>query len=244
MSGQSTIAAPVPVLITRPEPQASRFAQMLAAAEPRARALIAPLMRTEDLTPPLPAGDFAALLLSSEPGALAAGRLGPGLPRLAHCVGPRTAEVAAAQGLTPGLVAPTAEALADALLAAPNEGPLLWLRGVDHRPVLPARLRAAGRAYVDLVVYRQAECPLSPAAQALLAQPGPRIVTLFSPRSAVLLAAALPPATLQGLQAVAISALAAEALPEPLRSQALIAETPDAEGMLSAIRRSISTLVP
>ncbi|MDZ4312232.1 MAG: uroporphyrinogen-III synthase, partial [Cypionkella sp.] len=57
------------ILLTRPDAQSQRFARQIGGA------VISPLMRPEFLTPPLPAGDFAAVVLTSETGAAAAGRI-------------------------------------------------------------------------------------------------------------------------------------------------------------------------
>lgn len=231
------------MLITRPEPQAGRFAAALAERfGPAVAPLVAPLMAAEWRAPTLPpGGPFAAVVLTSETGAQAAGPWRQALPARAFCVGEATAAAARARGFAPDLVAADAAALARALRALPDPGPLVWLRGEDAAADLAALL--PGLHLAQAVVYAQRPCPLSAEARALLARPGAVAVPLFSPRSArlFLAAAAAPVAT---LLPVAISPRTAAMLPEDLRARAGIAETPDAPGMLQALGRVLLSCPP
>ncbi len=242
MARQSFPAAGLPVLITRPEPQASRTATDLAQAfGARLRPVLSPLMAPEALTPALPPGPFAALILTSEAGADAAGRYS-GLPPLAFCVGKRTAAAARQHGIAPLLVAADAGALVAGLAERPDPGPLLWLHGEDRATDLAtrlSRLRISG-----LAVYAQRARPLSETARALLAEPGPVILPLYSPRSARLFLSAAPGVCAATLWPVAISAEVAAVLPPELLSQARVSETPDGQGMLSAIGCVLSPRLP
>lgn len=219
------------LLLTRPEPAARRF---LAELETRAgrhlRAVIAPLMRIDEMTPPRPALAPAALILTSERGAQGAARMGyAGLP--AWCVGPRTAQAAQLAGLDPRLGGGTAETLLAAILEASDEGPLLHLRGDHQRGDLAARLHAAGRACDEAVVYAQTARPLPEAGRQLLAGQAPVVAPLFSPRSAALLATCAPVAA--PLALVAISAAAARPLSR-LDLPVMLAARPDATAMIDA----------
>ena len=235
----------LPVLITRPQPQADRLAADLRAEMgARVQPVVAPLMRRAFLTPDLPAGPHAAVILSSETGAEAAGRLRAALPARVVCVGERTAAVALAQGFEVVLVQPTADRLVAALIAAPPLGRLIWLHGTDvSRPVADL-LNSAGIETDSVVAYDQAALPLAPEALALLRQPGPVVVPLFSARSARLLLAALPADMRATLRVCAISDAVVDALPADLRAGAVVAAQPDGPAMQSAIHCVISSLSP
>ncbi len=234
----------LPVLITRPEPQAGRFARELAETfGPAVRPVVAPLMEVQFDDPPLPAGPFAGLVFTSETGVEAARRLiahGATLPQPVFCVGPRTAAVARAAGFVPQLVAPDAATLVPALRAAPDPGRLLWLRGRDRAADLPHLL--PDRRIDEAIAYTQRPVPLTPGALALLSAEGPVVVPLFSPRSTLLFLAAAPARPAATLLAVAISEAAAEPLPPGLSARVEIAERPDGAAMLAAIGRVIASV--
>ena len=81
------------ILLTRPLAQSQRFAAVLADVI-SVPVMISPLMATEFLLPALPHHTYSAVLLTSETGAIAAGRMREHLPKRAWCVGDRTAQVA------------------------------------------------------------------------------------------------------------------------------------------------------
>jgi uroporphyrinogen-III synthase len=248
MSGQSANPAATPVLVTRPAPQADRFSAGLVAAFGRlVRPVIAPLMQVEHLTPDLPEQSFTALILTSETAAARAGALMKTsliLPKLAYCVGDRTAEAARESGFDARSAAGAADDLVALILSRPDDGPLLWLRGRDVATDIALALTAAGRSVTSAAVYAQTAVPLSSAALELLARTGLLVVPVFSPRSARLLAAAIPANAKATILPVAISARARAALPAGLRSAAVLADAPDAPAMIRAIGRVISSRVP
>ncbi len=180
----------IPVLITRPEPQASRFAGWLTARfGDRVTPVISPLMAVRYDEATLPPGPFAAIILTSEAGAVAAGRLqvaGQSLPRRAYCVGARTAQVALAQGFDPISADGDAVDLIALITAQPPGGRLIHLRGRESRGAVAARLQAAGQEVAELVTYAQEPAALTEAARACLSGADRVAVPLFSPRSAVL----------------------------------------------------------
>ncbi|MBE2277995.1 MAG: uroporphyrinogen-III synthase [Rhodobacteraceae bacterium] len=241
-----------PILITRPEPQASRLAAELTDAYgARAAPLLSPLMMTEILTPQVPSGPFAAVILTSEAGAAAAERLAP-LPRPAFCVGTRTAIRAAAAGFIPTVIEADAAALVATLgtaalntalpTAAGDTARLLWLRGADRAADLAALLPQC--QIEELIVYAQRPRPLTAAALDCLGRPGPVILPLFSPRSVRLFLAAAPSRIEARLLAVAISAQVAAEVPAERFAGCRVADTPDGAGMLVAIGRAISSGLP
>lgn len=221
-----------PVLLTRPAPQAERFAAALRARfGPGLRIVVSPLMAAEMLDADLPLAGARGLVFTSETGVAGFARLSQRRDLPAHCVGRATAEAARAAGLAVATVAAgDAAALTAALAGA--EGPLLWPRGkdaaVDLRAALaPMEVRAA-------VVYRQAPCPATAEARALLAGAAPVALPLFSPRSARLVAAALPDRRAPLLLA-AMSEAVATAATELNPARCVVAASPDAAAMIAAL---------
>ena len=221
------------MLITRPEPQASRFAAELTAALGEMVApVLSPLMNQVTLAPPVP--QATALVLTSESAALALPGLADPLPALAYCVGERTAAAARAAGLKAVSAGGDAATLAALIGARHGAGPILWLRGEDVTGDLAGALAAQGIALAQAVVYRQEPQPLSAAARALLSGHGPVIVPLFSPRSARLFAQAAEGASAL-LHLCALSPTVAEAaltLPAVSRT---VADRPTGGALLAAI---------
>ena len=231
---------PWPVLITRPQPAAERFAaQLRAAFGARVAPLVSPLMAVEFLPFDLPATAFEALVLTSETGARAAAEQG-GLPRLAFCVGEQTAQVAREAGFEALSAGGAAEDLAALITAHPDIGPMLYLHGEDRAADLAALLPQ--RAIVSRIAYRQKPQELTLAARSLLACEGEVILPLMSPRSVRLFLAALAGAApiAARLRPVVISQNAYAALPEALAKEARIAARPDAQAVISAIAELIS----
>ncbi|MBB1497425.1 uroporphyrinogen-III synthase [Paracoccus sp. MC1862] len=220
--------APV-VLITRPEAAARRFAAQVEALG--LRHVIAPLLRIVGVPHDGAAvRDATGLVFTSENGVRFAG---PGRGRPAWCVGPRTAEQARKAGYD------VREGPGDAARLIPlidDLGPG-WLH--PHGAHVAARLPAPG-----MVVYDQLPLPPSPEALALLQGTAPVILPLFSPRSARLAAEAARGSPGAPLRIVPISAAAEAAWraawPEgPVRC--VVADQPDAESILRAIRAVTDT---
>lgn len=223
--------APPIVLLTRPAAQSASFAQGLGAG---VRVVISPLMAPIFLTVDLPPGPLAGVIVTSQTGAEAAGRLRARLPGLAWCVGDKTADAARAQGFTVRSANGDAEALHDLILLQ-TTGPLLHLRGREARGDLARRLSASGVPTAERVVYAQEAQPLTDEAVALLTGPAPVIAPLFSPRSAEILGAecqrikASAPLTLIAMsEAVAQAARFCATPPQ-------IAHHPNAESMTLAV---------
>ncbi len=221
------------ILLTRPLAQSQRFADQIGGA------LISPLMRPEFLSPDLPLGDFAAVVLTSETGAEAAGRIsaaGNALPKRAFCVGNRTAEVARAAGFTASSAAGAADDLLAHTIAVAPVGRLLLLRGQDSVGDLERRLVLAGIETVSLVVYRQIAQSLTDEAIAVLQDPRPVILPIFSPRSARLLADELRRIAAKApIWLAALSPAVAEAFDFPT-VYTEIAPRPDSDAMLRAVQ--------
>jgi uroporphyrinogen-III synthase len=205
----------------------------------RVQPVIAPLMAMDPLAHSLPPGAFAGVIFTSVAGVEAAVPSYPDLPRLAWCVGRKTAERAAAAGFLARSADGDASTLVAAIAADPPGGRLLHLRGEDATGEVAERLISAGIETESLVIYRQQAQSLSPEAIALLAAEGPVILPLFSPRSAHLFRAALPDQFKASLVLVAMSAAVAEAA-RPIPHLALVtAEQPTAAAMLEACEEAL-----
>lgn len=227
--------API-LLLTRPEPAARRFMAQLGLA---VETVVAPLMRIERLeVAPVPAG-LTAIILTSENGALAAGRIS-GLPARAYCVGDRTAEAASAAGFEPISAKGEAEALVRLILSQGESGPLLHIRGEHVRGKVAERLNAAGVTTREVVAYRQPSMALLPGGLAVLVGKRPVILPLFSPRTVTILAQYGPFAA--PLHIVPISQAVAD-LAEALRPKTMVqADSPDAAAMVRAVRASFGAV--
>lgn len=162
-------------------------------------------------------------------------RLHQPLPKHAFCVGNRTAAAARAQGFTALSAEGEVGALAALILGAGITGPVLHLRGADTAGDLGGVLSKGGIETVSLIVYSQNPLPLSDAATVLLQSGAPILVPIFSPRSARLLAQALPKAATGPLWIVAISKAAAAEAAALSPAFMTIAAHPDGENMLHAV---------
>jgi len=222
------------VLLTRPAAQSDSFAQSLQVRVVGLRVVVSPLMATVFHAVTLPKESLQGVILTSQTGAEAAGRLRTQLPDLAYCVGDRTAQVAREAGFRVQSAQGDAEALL-ALILREKPQNLIHLRGREARGDLAQRLSAAGVLTQDRVVYAQEAQLLSDEAVALLSGKAPVLVPLFSPRSAEILGAAWQGlATHAPLVVVAISQAVAEAAAF-CPTKPVIATHPDAPSMRDAV---------
>jgi len=190
-AGAAMTAAPdrrTPVLVTRPEPEASRTAARLEALG--FAPVPAPLMTVE----PLPGAlDLAGVtgLVATSPRAFTGRRLPADLP--VHAVGPATAAAARAAGAEsvcegPGDARDLARDLGARL--GPGAGPLLYLAGARRARDLIGLLGAEGIAARRQIVYRTRPVARLPEpARAALAAPAPTVALLYSARTAATLRA-------------------------------------------------------
>ncbi len=236
---------PVPVLLTRPMPQATRFGSAVSARfGTHVRSIITPIMRPVFLSAILPNKPYSAVLFTSEVAVEAArllSKAGHVFPSDAICVGAQTARAAMAEGYKAQSANGDADALLAYIIAAGITGPLLHLHGRDTRGDLGERLNLAGIETVSVSVYQQIPQPLSAEALETLREEGPVILPLFSPRSATLLARALPANRKARVLIAAMSTAVGDAA-APIRPQEMrCAEHPDAEAMLDTIQRLLFT---
>lgn len=222
------------VILTRPAAQSARFAAAITARFGPLPLLVAPLIAPVFLAPALPPRPFSALILSSQTAVAALAQLPGPLPALAFCVGDRTAEAARHAGLQAVSAGGDAEALIALIARQGPAAPLLHLRGQDSHGEIAARLTALGLETLEAVVYDQRPCPLTPAALAALSGPAPVLCPVFSPRSAALLADALP-AHHAPLRIAALSAATAAPLQRCAPVTLAIAPRPEAEALLDTM---------
>jgi uroporphyrinogen-III synthase len=231
------------LLLTRPAPQSQRFAAEVQAAFGALPVVLSPLMQAEDLHPTLPTDPIRAVILTSETGAEAAGRLnkaGAVLPKLAFCVGDRTARAAEAAGFEARSAKGDATALVALIRATIRDGTLLHLCGEDSAGGIAETLTNGGIVTHSAIIYVQKPRPLTAEALALFGQDGPVLVPVFSPRSARLLAQALREPRRAPLWIAAISPAAAEAAAALNPDRMQTAERPDSENMLHAVAALLS----
>lgn len=236
----------IPVLITRPEPQASRFSTALQNRYgDLVQPVLTPLLRPVFMNPVLPDGSFGSVLFTSETAVRAAVAIADmGLPKRAYCVGDRTTQVATDLGFQAHSAAGDAESLFKLLLERPEHAPFLHLRGREVRGDLSDRLVAAGVPAASVVVYAQETLPLSGEAVAALQGNGPVVLPLFSPRSAEQFHHALqvmPQSAnlFTGLKIAALSPAVAAVLPEIPPQNIAIALAPNQAELFLVLDRFI-----
>jgi uroporphyrinogen-III synthase len=156
------------ILVTRPEPGASRTAEALAARG--LESLAAPLFTIAETGAARPKGKFAALFVTSANGASgltpASAELAADIP--VYAVGDRTAEALRANGFEK-VVSAAGDGKALAALALTELKPrwrLLLATGDDHKEALPQALTAAGYEVALWTRYRAEAVPALPAAAA------------------------------------------------------------------------------
>jgi uroporphyrinogen-III synthase len=232
------------LLVTRPEPDATRQAQALAARghEP----VLAPLLSIEPILGVTLDLDGAQGLLVTSRNALRAIASHPDLPAARRlplfAVGDATAREASALGFAEVTAAAgTGEMLARLLVEtlAPNRGPLVHLAGETLAFDLKAALEAQGFTVRQRVLYRAVPATaLPPQALALLDAGELDGVMLMSPRTAAVFAGLVSQhgavTEASRLHCYCLSATVAQAV-KPLGAKLIVAERPREEELLALI---------
>lgn len=227
------------VILTRPREASKRFAVRLASEiGDRATILIAPILAIEPVPQQRDYSEYRTLVFTSSNAIGAIAEPDKLKGRWAYCVGDQTAEAALHEGFRAVSAGGDVEALIERLLADRPPGPWLHLAGTHRRGNLSERLSEAGHATDLAVVYRQEARPLEIGARDLVRQ-REAVLPVFSPRSAALLAAALP-ADARPQRVVAISEAAA-AVWTGRAFSIHVAPSPTAEAMAQAILSVIET---
>ena len=221
------------ILLTRPEADARRSADVLHAAG--FETLIAPLFEIAATGEQIPTGNFTSLLATS---AHAFDAVAPDiLHRPLSVVGERTAETAKSKGFQVTRIAADGESLAQQIGQGAEH--FLYLAGRERRPELEALLSAQGHRVTPWIVYETRSAERFPASAKQELDSGTIDAVLhFSTRSASLYRSlayeagcgtqALAPAQ------IAISTRAARELAGA--SLIKIAPTPDLAGLISALK--------
>lgn len=225
----------VTILITRPEPEASRMAAQVRAFCDAVDVMVSPVMRIAygGALPDL-AGD-EVLIFTSRHGVEGFCHLTARRDFACYAVGDATAEAAEARGLRAISAGGDAGTLLARITAAAARGPFLHLRGAHVAADVAGALSAAGHVARDAVVYDQVEAALSPEAQTLLQGADAVILPLMSPRSARIVLAQAAGKTAP-LYLAALSRKVADAVPEGVANRLDIAETPDLPGILAVVQ--------
>ncbi|MAU52952.1 MAG: hypothetical protein CMN17_11415 [Roseovarius sp.] len=223
------------LLITRPEPEASRMADRLRPAMPGVRVLVSPLMEIvfggtlPDLT------GREVLVFTSRHGVEGFCRLSPRRDLRAYAVGEATAEAARARGFDACPAGGDAAALLALIGRDGTTGPFLHPRGAHVAADIAGTLRARGHDAAEAVVYTQEARPLSSEARAALAGHAPVILPLLSPRSGRLFFAEAGPVRAPLLVA-ALSRNVAATVPEGAARRLSVAKNPDLAALCAVLR--------
>lgn len=225
------------IILTRPVDQNDRFEADLRAAGVENPIIKSPVTRIDPIVAPVSYSDDQPVIFTSAN----AVRYAPGGSGIAWCVGDKTAGVAAAKGWQARSVSGDAEQLFQRICAdldaVKGQVSLCHLCGKETRGDLAARLTQAGFLTKQVQVYEQSEEPLTQAAFDAACGPIPAIFPVFSPNSSMRLVGQLP----QDRRAdfVAISPAVAKALPAAMVNRLRIAEKPDAQSVIFALRQMV-----
>jgi uroporphyrinogen-III synthase len=229
------------VIVTRPEPDASDFAQAL--ADRGFRPIVFPLMEIWARgAADLPAGAVVAFTSANGARSIRAAPSG-----LAFAIGPATAAAARAAGWVE-VVASDADSdkLADEIAAAYARGrfqrPVTHIAGSHRAGDLVARLAARGVPAERRISYEAiAADALSADVKAALRAPGPVVASFFSPRTAAIFtslsAGPDDAAALANVDAVCLSKAVAASLADGAWRSIHVSEASSADAMIAAISR-------
>ncbi|MBE0453073.1 MAG: uroporphyrinogen-III synthase [Roseovarius sp.] len=227
------------LLITRPEPEASRMARAMRAAWPGVSVIVAPLMRI-GYCGALPAlAGKEVLIFSSRHGVEGFCRLSPRRDLRAIAVGAATAKAARAHGIDARPAGGDAASLLALIARDGVQGPFLHPRGAHVAADIAGALRARGFEAVDVVVYAQEAVPLSEAARAALDGDDPVILPLMSPRSGRLFFAEAGDIRAP-LFIAAMSRNVAETVPPGAATRLIVAKTPDMASLCAGLHDLVS----
>lgn len=227
------------VIVTRPEPDASIFAEAL--ARRGFNPIVFPLMEIWSLgVGDLPEGAVVAFTSANGARSIRAAPSG-----LAFAIGPATAAAAQAAGwsevvASEGDSGALAEVIAAAYARGKFKGVVTHIAGSHRAGDLVGRLAARGVPADRCIAYEAiAAEALSGQARAALGAPGTVIASFFSPRTAAvfmsLCASPEDAAALATVDAVCLSSAVAEPLREGKWRSIAVADSPHAEAVLAAI---------
>ena len=231
------------ILITRPEPRASAFAERCRAAAwaDRCSIVVAPLMRTRMFGDPIDGNAYDLAVFTSVAGVTAAARLWTGPKMAAIAGGTSTGAAATRAGWETEVADGNGYAVLECLIRDRSSGAVIWPRGTHGTPHFVAGLARTGRKVESVVVYEQIAIPMPEIGRSVLRSTGLVIAPVFSERSAQLLSDAATDASAE-ITIVAISSAAAKSFLGA--THVSIAVNPSATAMLATIGDNIARLAP
>lgn len=221
-----------PVLIlTRPAPGSDAFWRDLPAdLRDRLTPVISPLMRIESLSVPVSLTGVAGVIFSSANGVT----FGPEPKAIpAYCIGTRTTAQAQTAGWSAIMMGQNADELIKTLQDQQPQTPLLHITGKHQRGDIAERLSHAGLPTRTCVVYDQILLPLTPQARAALSDDRPKIVPLFSPRTAQHFVASYP--DLRNVIVIALSEAVADMVENSGAKAVMVASEPNTASLVSQL---------
>ncbi|GAB4262822.1 MAG: uroporphyrinogen-III synthase [Pararhodobacter sp.] len=230
------------LLLTRPRPQAERFAETARGTLPPHDVLIAPLSEVVRLPHDPAAFEGARGLILTSANAVP---MIPPLPGLtAWCVGAATARAARQAGFTTREGGGDAEALIALLRAERPDGPLVHAHGRHLARDVVGALRDAGLDARGIAVYEARALDWPPEVGMALHGPQRVFAPLFSPRAAAAFADRMEGQQADALRLVAISQACADRLPARLKALCTVAAAPGADEMLRVLKELMSQSRP
>ncbi len=239
------------VLVTRPEPGATRTVEALTARGIAAEAIA--LTEIQPVEFSTPGFDCDALIITSQNAILhGAALLESAAAKPVFAVGRRTAEMLAGQGFAGIKWAKTAGELLPILTSSPHKR-LLYICGQNRRPQLEAGLASAHRQCMAVEVYKSVESRHNAAKLAhFFANHKESVVLLHAPSAASTFVAALSGLTrantrpitmadtiLQTTQFLCMSDVIAAALPLHWQHKVTIANCPDNTEMFNQLEKML-----
>ncbi|WVX51324.1 hypothetical protein ROLI_044250 [Roseobacter fucihabitans] len=230
------VAAPIPLIITRPEGAGAAFVQALPPdLRSRFHVMYNPLIEIVSVEGTPLVGEHDAVIFTSANGV----RFAPdGQGRVAYCVGAATTKAAGQNGWRSRCLGQTADALIAELIAIRPAHRLWHLSGIHARGDVVQRLSDAGIEAVREPLYDQRTLSLSPEIKRVLDGAGPVVVPLFSPRTAAQFARECPENASPLL--LALSAAVAHPLAVLKRASVDIAANPSAPAMQAGLEKLIT----
>lgn len=234
MTGKPTI------LITRPEPQASKFADACRRELDDPHLILSPILRPKLIGQAIQGERFSACVFTSPFGVVGADRIWSGPRPSAYAVGDQTASDAIQKGWNCKSAGGSSDDLANVLRTDDCRGLVAWPCGVDRTDSWIASLDAQSVRIEPIEVYQQLREPLSNDARAALSSPGRIVLPLFSERSATFAASETADAAAD-IVPVAISANVAAAFGAPVP---FVASEPTADAVLARLKEVYSQAGP
>lgn len=226
------------MILTRPQAVSELFwAGLTPLLQTRCRPVICPLLEIRTLDVETPDSDDLSAIFSSSNGVRAALE---GRGRRAFCVGAATTELARSRNWRAEMAGQNADELIAHVRRAAPSGPLVHFSGRHTRGDICGALSASGLNASNVALYDQV--PLAPDAtcRTEIRADGPKLVPLFSPRTAGIFASHGLGA--RGLHVVAFSPAVADALGDLQVVDLVIARQPDAQSMRDALEIALNRL--